>query len=90
MSAQYNERFSPPPYLARRKIRKPRADYAVYVEKTDNPLSYEQWCLIGRPRKPVEVKLHVYTIRLNEEEHAKLHALGGRKWVQQQLAKVKP
>ena len=43
----------------------------------------------GRPRKPADVVLHVYTLRLTEAEHAKLHDLGGRKWVQKQLAKVK-
>ena len=42
----------------------------------------------GRPAKPLDEVLHVYTIRLNEANHAKLHRLGGRKWVERQLAKV--
>jgi hypothetical protein len=65
MSAQYDKRFSPPPYL----VHGPRAP--------------------GRPRKPEDEVLHVYTLRLTEVEHAKLKKLGGRVWVQKQLARTK-
>jgi hypothetical protein len=39
----------------------------------------------GRPPKPPDEVLHVYTVRLKREHCDKLHALGGRRWVAQML-----
>jgi hypothetical protein len=43
----------------------------------------------GRPAKPADEVLLSYTIRLCEADRNKLHALGGRKWVERQLSRVK-
>lgn len=42
----------------------------------------------GRPPKDPDTLLHTFGLRLTSAEHDKLRALGGRKWVQRQLARV--
>jgi len=44
---------------------------------------------VGRPPLPDEVRLYPTTIRLTKADAAKLHALGGRRWLLRHLTKAK-